>query len=706
MVNDDLEAAEDWALRLAGRGAMDRGDVALRITISTIICALALGIAVAQEPDPGAGLGPAGGGVIDVPSADDASILSRKNARTINRLIPAVRGQIVDREGNPFAQSRVAYQLALQYEQFQNEEREVVIAWGRQRVERAKTLFDKVNEPSDEQLYQHYRHRRWLPLYISAHMGAKEAKELEPKLSRGLELQSVYERYYPEGSMAAHLIGYTGSEGKMETGPINQNEPMWEVSEGRAGMEKIFDKELRGKPASERLIFDENGKELLREQKGRPRAGGTVVLTLNQRWQRQAEKVLDEHARRGAIVVIDVATGEVLVMASKPSFDLNQWTGGISQKKYDELLNDPASPLLGRAYQGVYPPASAFKPIIALAALNDGVIGENTTVNCPAFVSYGRHKLWNWSRSPYGDLAVVRALKWSNNPWFAQVGNRVGSSSFLGLARRLGYGSRTGLDLTGEESGLMPTPEWVRKRYKRQITEGDAANWSIGQGAVLATPLQVAQGMAAIANGGALLKLHLVMQVQDPYGRVVHSAQPERRNWLGLSQEALKVVREGMREVVDGGTGSRASLSWTEVCGKTGTGQWGPPSKNQGVAWFAGFLPAEQPRLAFACLYEGRPGQKVGGSRNACPMVPAFFNKFKDEVKEMVAPAPKAVAVVLDGDEVVEADEGVVRAIPVSPLEHEQEGFDEGEDPAPIPRALPVDPEDLIEPGEGGEEAP
>jgi len=627
--------------------------------------------------------------VVAAGSADDASPFNRKNARTIQLEIPAPRGQITDREGSPFAQNRVAYQLAVQYEQFPKEDRDAIVAWGQARVAKAKELWPAVSEPTDEQLFQHYRHRRWLPYYISSHITAADKEKIEPKLTRGLILQPVYQRYYPEKSVASHIIGYTGLVGKMETGPINPLEPLWIEGEGRAGFEKIYDEELRGKPATLQLIFDENGNQLLNSQKGRPRSGGTVVSTLNLRWQKRAEEVLDRHARRGAMVVIDVATGEVLVMASKPSFDLNEWIPGISQKDYDVLRESDDKPLYARAFQGAYPPASAFKPIIALAALNDGTITPNTTVNCPAFVSYGKHKLWNWSRSPYGDLSVKSAIKWSNNPWFAQVGNRVGSGVFLGLARRLGYGTTTGLPLIGEESGLMPTAEWVQKTYGRPITEGDAANWSIGQGAVLATPLQVAQGMAGIANGGALPTLHLMMQVQDTFGRVIRTAQPERRNWLGLEQEALDAVREGMREVVDGGTGRAAGLSWTEVCGKTGTGQWGPESKRQGVAWFAGFLPYDQPRLAFACLYEGRPGQKVSGGRNACPMVPAFFNSFKDEIEEMVAPAPKAVMVV-DELELQEDTEGVLRAIPVSPLELE-EAFPDGID---APAAVPVDLEE------------
>ena len=653
---------------------------------------------------------PAGKDDVDMvlPSAEDASIFSRRNARTIQLKIPPPRGSIVDREGAPFAHNRVVYQLAVQYEQFDNEDRKAIIAWGKQRVERARKIHERIRELDDETLYQHYRHRRWLPLYISSTIPPEKAEEMRPELTRGLELVPVYERYYPHGDVAAHLIGYTGQTGKLPTGPISPNEPYWEMTEGRSGLEKLYDKVLTGSSAGLRLIYDENGRMLLREQRGKPRAGGMVVTTLNLRWQKHAQKVLDEHAERGAAVIIDIATGEVLVMASNPSFDLNGWIPNINQTDYDALREDPAKPLYGRAFQGVYPPASAFKPIIALSALNQGVIQKETLVDCPAYVEYGKHKLWNWSRSAYGDLSVVPAMKWSNNPWFAQVGNAVGSEYFLRLARGLGYGEKTGLPVVGEEEGLMPNREWVKKTYGRSVTDGDAANWSIGQGALLASPLQVAQAMVGIASGGALPKLHLIMQVQDRYGRVVEVARPELRRRLGLDYRAVEAVHEGMRAVVAGGTGSRASLTWAEVSGKTGTGQWGPEKLEQRVAWFVGFMPSDEPRFAFAFLNEGKPGERLSGGRSAGVMVPAFFDEFREEIEEIIQPAPMAVAVIEEmeeGGEDRESEEGILKAVPVDPLE--VEAFEQEFGDQSVPKALPVDeefwpqaPEDALLPPE------
>ena len=209
----------------------------------------------------------------------------------------------------------------------------------------------------------------------------------------------------------------------------------------------------------------------------------------------------------------------------------------------------------------------------------------------------------------------------------------------------------------------MPNDEWMLKHEKRRILDGDTANLSIGQGSLLASPLQVAQAMAGIANGGALPKLRLIGQVQDTRGRVVQAPVPERKNSLGLSEKAVQVVHQGMSDVIHagGGTGRSASLGYAELCGKTGTAQWGPKSKNQRLAWFAGFMPRANPRYAFAVLYEGRPGEKVSGGRMAAPMVQKFFQGIKGDIKEIIEPPKKALVVV--NEETGEAVEQVAPAL-------------------------------------------
>lgn len=651
--------------------------------------------------------------------AADGAISTRKDARAITLKIPAPRGQIVDREGQSFAQNQVAYQVALQFRQFESADRDFVINWARARLDSLQLHVKNQVPKTDDEIHDHYRHRRWLPLLVSGQIGEKEAREMEPKLTAGLILHPIYKRSYPHGEIAAHIVGYSGSVGKLPTGPINFNEPLWEESEGRSGLEKLFDTELTGEPGMKRLLFDENGNKLLEEQVKRPRPGGTLVTTLDMKWQLLAEKILREGARRGAFVVIDVVTGEVLVMASRPSFDLNNFIPGINTTDFEALKADPAQPLFGRAFQSAYPPASAFKPIVALAALNNGTVTENSTIYCPPAISIGNHVFNNWTKVPEGSINVKRALARSTNTWFYQVGIDVGPSAFLNLARRLGFGERSGLPLIGENPGLVPNDEWMMKFEKRRILNGDTANMSIGQGSLLASPLQVAQAMAGIANGGALPKLQLIRQVQDTRGRVVQAPIPERKTWLGVESKAVEVVRKGMSDTVNagGGTGRSAALSYTKLCGKTGTAQWGPPSKNQRLAWFAGFLPEDNPRYAFAVLYEGRPGEKVSGGRMAAPLVKKFFEGIKEDIKDTIAPPQKALIVVPEGEsEAIEplpesSGDAPLRALPVDPLELDQEllleevpeqesrpetFFREEEEPRVI-RAIPVGEDEIIE---------
>jgi penicillin-binding protein 2 len=324
--------------------------------------------------------------------------------------------------------------------------------------------------------------------------------------------------------------------------------------------------------------------------------------------------------------------------------------------------------------------------------------------------------MWNWTREPEGLMNVTRAIARSNNCWFYQVGIETGPSAFLSTARKLGYGSRSGLPLFGESSGRVPTNEYVLKRFGRPFTDGDTANYSIGQ-AWEATPLQVAQSMAGIANGSVLPKLQMIRQVQDPVGGVIQASEPQSRNPLHLDPDAVQVVHQGMYEVAHAswGTGGRGTLSFAEVCAKTGTGQW-IPAHNQEIAWYAGFFPAENPRLAFAVLYEGDPDEEVSGGRKAAPMIPEFFEKFKDEIRDMIRPPSRALIVVEEPEEgepdipvALPVDEDgnlivpsgkILRAIPVERRDEDGEPADPAGEALP---AIPVDDAPVAIPVEEGE---
>ncbi len=600
--------------------------------------------------------------------ANEASIFNRADARAINLQIPAPRGLITDRHGKPLAQSVVVYELVIQFPQLADDKREIVIDWARKRLALAKTLRGNTHEPTDDELFNHYKERRWLPFVLSSQIKEDEAKKLNPKLSDGLTLQATYSRIYPQDNSLAHVIGYVGRQGKSLTGPISTGEPLFQSLEGRAGLEKVFDKRLSGRAGSRKMLFDSDGTRILDEMTP-AETGQTIVTTIDLKWQKIAEDVLEGGCRRGAFVVIDIDSGEVLVLASRPSFDLNKFVPAISTEDYAALRDDPGQPLFGRAFQAGYPPASTFKPVVTLAAISNNTVTQYDEINCPPKVKIGEIWFRNWTKKHQGTLNARAALARSANPYFYSVGNQSGAESFLSMARRLGFGKTTGLPLIGETPGMIPTNETMTARHGRRITNGDTANMAIGQGDVLASPLQVAQAMTGLGNGNSVPTLHLVKQIQDINGRVVIASRPKPKTFLSATEEAQEAVRGGMKDVVHAGygTGKQADIGYEVLCGKTGTAQWNP-GRDQRLAWFSGFVPYDNPRYAFVALYEGAPGEVLSGGKNAAPMVRRFFKKVRKDVQEELKPPPVAVAIDLeeegegasDGDNDSSSDEGFI----------------------------------------------
>ncbi len=660
-------------------------------------------------------------------AADRGSIFSRPNARVMTLATPGVRGSIVDRFGEPLAINKVSWYPALQFKQFEaGATKEEIIAWGKKRIEHANEIWGLKWNPKDAVIWEHYRFRRWMALpYTFFVVNAKLKEETKDQLMDGLILHPIYQRFYPNGKSAAHVIGYTGIKGKLEKGPINYGDPIFPYTHGKSGLELKFDSVLSGKRGLTRSQYASDGTKFPEDVMQSPSIGGTVVTTLNLAWQKRAEAVLKKKSKRGAMVVIDVQTGEVLVMASQPSFDLNMFVPRALSKDYDLLLKDEDKPLYARAFQAAYPPASAFKPLVALAGLNSGVIHRDSIIDVPAYLEFNDHKFWDWSKRARGPLNPIKALVISNNTFFYTIGNRMKSSYFVEYAKRYGYGSKTGLPLVGENPGNMPDDVWMLKHHRRKMHRGDHYNNAIGQGVLLATPLQVAQAMAAIANGEYLPKLQLVRQVQDSKGKVVAANKPEVRSSLRVNPVHVATVKEGMMKVVNSsiGTGRGGRLSYATLCGKTGTGQW-KPANDQFVAWFVGFFPLKEPKYAFAVLYEGDPGEKISGGGKAAPIVKAFFDPLEEEIKAALSPPARAVIVsngansssvtpnlVEDGDipravaiDPETGEEVIPRAVPegqtpVDPDEEEvpravieQPKKDDEEEEEEIPKAQPVSP--------------
>jgi penicillin-binding protein 2 len=548
---------------------------------------------------------------------------TQRQAATYSLTIPAPRGQITDRNGVPLAQTRVSYNLSVVFPTpFDLTDRQVVEFVNRA-VRSVYGLTTRTIGFSEEAAVQHYRNRGVIPFDIATDLPENEVVKLQGKLPPALTLRAIYVRIYPQGSVAGHIVGYTGRTSHESTRILQNNEPLWPESEGREGLEQTFDDQLRGKPGLLNLTFDKDGNKTGEHIAPPPEPGYNLVTTIDIDMQRLAEKILQKRAKRGAIVVIDPNTGEVLALASWPTIDPNDFVPSISEEKFKKIESDPNIPMLPRAYRSAYPAGSTFKVFVGVAGFESRAINPTDEFDCPSALQVGNMVFRNWRKTDGGDLNFRQALTQSCNTWFYQVGQKIGARNLVNWAQKLGLGTRTGILLNGEAEGRIPTDSYMVQTYHRHFLAGDVANFSIGQGDILISPLQMAQAMATVANGGILYQTRIARQVQTLNNEVVYVYGPRAKDILKLGPVTLEELRQAMMSVVSSanGTGGAAELKNIKVAGKTGTAQWGPKKKERTAAWFAGFAPADAPKYAFAALYESAPGEKAHGGAVAAPMI-------------------------------------------------------------------------------------
>jgi penicillin-binding protein 2 len=354
-----------------------------------------------------------------------------------------------------------------------------------------------------------------------------------------------------------------------------------------------------------------------------PVPGYNVVTTLDLRLQEMAEKALAARAKRGAIVIIDPNDGDLLALASWPTFDPNEFVPSISSAQFKKLQDEPGIPLLPRAFRSAYPPGSTFKITVGLAAFETNTITPHDQYECVPAMDIGNTTFHNWKHSDRGSLNFVQALTESCDTWFYQVGIATGAAPILDWATKLGFGTKCGIPLKGEVDGRLPNDAYMKATHGRKILNGDIANLSIGQGDLLVTPLQMAQAMAIVANGGTFYQTRLVQQVQTVGNEIVAAYSVRAKKTINASSLAMEQIHTAMVDAVNApaGTAHQASLDKISVAGKTGTAQWGPKEKERTAAWFAGFVPADHPQYAFAALYEGDVGSTIHGGSAAAPMI-------------------------------------------------------------------------------------
>jgi penicillin-binding protein 2 len=548
---------------------------------------------------------------------------TQKQARTYVLDIPAPRGQITDRNGIPLAQNKLSYNLAIDFPTPLDFSDAQVLAFARAKIKIAEKLLDRSLTISDAAILRHYHNRGFLPFEIAQNLRESERSELKGSLPAALSLKPIYVRVYPNESLAGQIIGYTGRTSRNADNIIQNGQVLWPETEGREGLEQTFNSMLTGRHGHYKVTFDRDGSKTSERIVEPPVPGYNVVTTLDLRLQEMAEKALAAKAKRGAIVMIDPNTGDILAMASWPTYDPNEFIPSISTAKFKELQSNSNIPLLPRAYRSAYPPGSTFKVAVGIAALESGTVTPQDQYECVPSIDVGNVTFHNWKHIDRGSLNLIQALTESCDTWFYQVGIKTGARPILDWAAKLGFGAKCGIPLKGEVEGRLPNDEYMKATHGRKILNGDIANLSIGQGDVLVTPLQMAQSMAIVANGGTSYQTRLVQQVQTVSNEIVAAYSVRAKKTIDASSLTMQQIHTGLIDAVNApaGTAHQASLDEVAVAGKTGTAQWGPKEKERTAAWFAGFVPSEHPQYAFAALYESEVGSTVHGGSAAAPMI-------------------------------------------------------------------------------------
>lgn len=516
------------------------------------------------------------------------------------RLIPRQpeRGKILDRKGRILAGSRLSHSVFLWPLARKQAE------WGRTLDQLAKilnvapgTIQKRLEQAGYNSPYRIRIARGISPAQVTA------ITEFSDELD-GVQVDAEAVRYYPNGDLAAHVIGYTGELSDQELERRKHDGYRLGDVIGQMGVELAFEKQLRGEWGGQQVEVDGAGDVVRILGEKVTEAGKDVTLTIDLDLQKAAEAALDNH--QGAIVVMDPNNGAILAMVSRPGFDPNLFSTRITDDQWQHLQSED-HPFVNRALQA-FPPASTFKIVTTAAAIESGKYSPDAVLPTYPSLMIGGIEFNDWNRAGFGPLSFPGAMAWSSDTFFYQIAMGIGEKPLIDWTRRFGFGRKTGLELGMEEAeGLVPDDAWKQKELKEGWFLGDTVNMSIGQGFVLTTPVQVAMMFSVPANGGYLVKPHLLKDNE------------ESRNWresLNLNPRTVEVLRQGLRQVVDGGTGTAvAAPELPAIAGKSGTSE----DMGQGSdTWFGAYAPADRPEVVVIAFGEKSGG---GGGSFAAPIV-------------------------------------------------------------------------------------
>jgi len=546
----------------------------------------------------------------------NSTLAERNRIKTVPLLAP--RGKILDRDGRVIVDNQPAFLVQLTQENLKPEHLAPI----------AEGLHLDLDELKAT-VRRYAAGKRYSPIPIKRDLTPAELTFIDSHRDPGTfpELEMVQEprRLYPQGGLAAHVIGYVGEVSETE---LNSSE-FANYSQGdlvgKSGLERQYNEILKGVDGQRRVVVDVAGREHEVLESAEATPGQNLQLTLDLDLQAVAELALD--GKKGAVVALDPRDGSVLAMVSRPAFDPNLFAAHIKAADWKALTTNPDNPLLNRAIQAQFAPGSTFKPLVAIAGLETGTIDENFSVRCGGGANFYGRFFKCWVKGGHGGVNLHSGIVHSCDVFFYTVGNKIGIDGIAEYAQQAGLGKRTGIDLPGEAEGLMPSSKWKLRTQREKWYAGETISVSIGQGAVTVTPIQLATAIGGMANGGAWFKPHLVKMAATPDAA-------RRENW---NPENIAKVVSGMYGVVNegGGTGASASIPGITVSGKTGSaqrvsndfkksGKAGDDDKDNG--WFVAFAPRENPEIVIAVLLEGGEHGNLAAP-TARDVIKAYFDK-------------------------------------------------------------------------------
>ncbi|PIP73200.1 MAG: penicillin-binding protein 2 [Nitrospinae bacterium CG22_combo_CG10-13_8_21_14_all_47_10] len=555
-----------------------------------------------------------------------------ENNRVRMVTLPANRGMIKDRNGETLVSIRPSFNLYLTPEDVDDLDSSL------------DKLSQKISFDREKLKKEMARSKSFTEVLIKGDILREEVAFVEENNMSlpGIHIKAEPLRNYVFNNLASHTLGYLGEISKASL--ESQNDPSYKQGDfvGKNGLENIYEPVLRGEKGYKEVEVDVSGRELKALRKLPPESGNNLILTLDVRIQQELEKIMAgkmDQNMTGSVVLMKVQTGEIIAMTSSPSYDPNKFAAGITPGSWNTLVADEWHPLQNRAIHGQYPPGSTYKIITALAGLEEGVIKPDTSIFCPGHFKLGRGFYRCWKKNGHGLVNLHDALVESCDVYFYTIGHRLGIDTIAKYAKRFGLGSLTHLGLDQEKRGLVPTTQWKLLNKKEPWLLGETISASIGQGYNLVTPIQQVSMMAAVANGGILLKPYLVKRIEEPGGRIQKEFFPNIVNQVRIDPDNLEQVRKALRDVVNGprGTGKGSRLKNIIVSGKTGTAQVvrmksneelekeeDIPVKYRDHAWFVAFAPYEKPEIAVAIIIEhGGHGGSI-----AAPIARKVFKKY------------------------------------------------------------------------------